>query len=163
VVARVAALSVRHRRLAWFFLVLGAAGLGVLGGTYWFTHEPAPSVRVLWRDEISLDRQLELEREYLLANRRAPHPDAPKSFAYDLLDTRASNIEALVRDPGVQDTNDIDREHFLIRIDRASGEQWMWAAHRTPGLRDARIRWSLILALAGFAVYGCWHIRQPTR
>jgi hypothetical protein len=27
----------------------------------------------------------------------------------------------------VGDTNDVDREHFEIGIDRASGERWMWA------------------------------------
>jgi hypothetical protein len=141
--------------------MLGATGLALLSGTYWFTHEPAPAVRVLWRDEISLDRQFELERQYLLSNRRAPHPDAPRSFAYDLLDTRPSNIEALVRDPGVQDTNDIDRQHFIVRIDRQSGEHWMWAAHRTPGVRNERIRWSLIAVLAALAVSGWWRLRPP--
>jgi hypothetical protein len=160
-VTRAGAFRVSRHRLASVALILGATGLAALGGIYWFTYEPAPAVRVRWRDDLSVDRQAELERHYLLSNRRAPHPEAPRSFAYDLLDTRPANIEALVRDPDVGDTNDIDREHFVIRVDRQSGERWMWAAHRTPGLRDARVRWSLVAVLAGFLVCGCWWLQHP--
>lgn len=142
------------RRGAWIALTAGAAGLLVLTAAWWFTHEPAPAVRVLWRDEVSAAEQARLERRHLLANRRAPHPDAPRSFAYDLLDTRRSNIEALVRDPGVADTNDIDRQRFEIPLDRAAGERWTWIAHRTPVLRNGRIRWMLVAALAALALFG---------
>jgi hypothetical protein len=150
-----------HRRRAWSALLVGALGLAALGGTYWFTHEPAPAIRVLWKDEVSTDLQTRLERRYLLSNRRAPHPDAPRSFAYDLLDTRPSNIEALVTDPAVGDTNDVDRQYFEIAIDRASGERWMWAAHRTPMLRNAGVRWTLIVLLAVLAAVGFRSITPP--
>ena len=152
-----------YRLLAWWAIIAGSTGLASLAGAYWFTYEPAPAIRVLWQQDVSAPRQQELERRYLLSNRRAPHPDEPRSLAYDLLDTRRSNIEALVKDPDVADTNDVDRQYFEIRLDRASGERWMWVAHRMPVLRDARIRWSLIVLLAAMVTFGVRSVARAER
>jgi len=137
----------RNRVLA----AIGLGGLAALAIAYWLTHEPAPSIRVRWRDEVTSERQAALERKYQLSNARAPQR---RSIAYDLLDTRQQNIKALVLDPAVADTADIDRDCFQIPFEAAYGERWMWVAHRTPGLRDARVRWMLIVALAAMAIAG---------
>ncbi len=131
--------------------VIGVAGLAALGFAYWFTYEPAPSIRVRWRDDVTNQRQAALERKYLLVNGRAP---SGRSIAYDLLDTRRENIKALVQDPEVRDTNDLDRHTFELPLDFAYGDSWMWVAHRTPVLRDTRARWTLIVILALMAVLG---------
>lgn len=129
---------------------IGLGGLAALGLAYWLTVEPAPAIRVRWREGVTSDRRAALERKYQLSNPRAP--DA--SIAYDLLDTRQANIRALVLDPDVADTNDIDRDRFEVPFEGAYGDRWMWVAHRTPGLRDARVRWTLIAALAAMAIAG---------
>lgn len=129
---------------------IGLGGLGALALAYWLTYEPAPAVRVRWRDGVTSERRAALERKYQLSNPRVPNP----SIAYDLLDTRQSNIRALVLDPDVADTNDIDRDRFEVPFTGEYGESWMWVAHRTPGLRDARVRWGLIAVLAAMAVAG---------
>ena len=137
-------------------VAVGLFGLAALAFAYWFTYEPAPSVRVRWRDHVTFDEQVSLERKYLLVNREGPHPDARRSFGYALLDTRRSNIEALVKDSAVFDTNDIEDEEgqFYVRLGTAYSDRWMWVAHRVPLLRYARVRWVLIAALALMVLAG---------
>jgi hypothetical protein len=74
---------------------------------------------------------VELERRFLLVN-RAPERER---FEYDLLDTSRGNIEALVREPDVADTDRIDQQTFVLPFDIPYGTSWMWVAHRTPVLR----------------------------
>jgi hypothetical protein len=142
------------RRRAVWCVAAGVGGLAAIAFAYWFTYEPAPGIRVTWESSVTDDQRASLEARYQLSNRRAPHPDDPRSLAYDLLDTRRSNIEALVTDPAVVDLNDIDDEHFRVRLGTAYGDEWMWVAHRTPGLRRAGVRWTLIAALTAMAVFG---------
>ena len=98
---------------------------------------------------MSPEYQTFLESKYLLTDRVGPHPDARRSFGYALLDTRRSNIEALVKDPAVFDTNDIEDEagEFYVRLGTGYSDRWMWLAHRMPVLRYAPVRWTLILGL----------------
>ena len=134
--------------------MIGLLGLATLAFTYWFTYEPAPSIRVRWRDDVTAARQAQLERRYLLADPRAPMEDAPRSLAYDLLDTSRRNIEAMVTDPEVADTNDVDRNNFEIYIYTDYGTNWMWLAHRIPLVRYGWVRWLAIGALAVMAAAG---------
>jgi len=144
----------RARRHATWYAAIGITGLAALAFAYWFSYEPAPGIRVEWQAGVTLEEQTALEKRYMLSNRRAPHPEQPRSLAYDLLDTRRSNIRALVQDPGVVDTNDIEDEWARVRIGTAYGDRWMWIAHRTPLLRYAEIRWALIVTLATTAAFG---------
>ena len=144
----------RARRLAAWCAAVGITGLAALAFAYWFSYEPAPGIRVEWEPGVTLEAQTALERKHLLSNRRAPHPEQARSLAYDLLDTRRSNIEALVQDPAVVDTNDIEDEWARVRIGTAYGDRWTWIAHRTPLLRYAEIRWALIVTLAATAAFG---------
>lgn len=143
----------RRARFVWRSVgAASVAGLVLLGLAYWLTYEPAPRVRVLWQDEVTPEQRAELEREYLLLNGRDQLPEG--SIAYDLLDTSPSNIKALVEHPAVADTNDIERHTFVVRFDVDYGNEWMWLADRTPGLRDAWTRAGLIVVLALMAVGG---------
>lgn len=144
----------RPRRRAWWCVAIGTSGLAALAFAYWFSYEPAPGIRVTWGPGVSLEQQAALERKYMLSNRRAPHPEQPRSLAYDLLDTRRSNIEALSKDPAVVDTNDIDDQWARVRLGTAYGDRWMWMAHRTPILRYGEIRWTLIAVLTAMALFG---------
>lgn len=131
---------------------IGIAGLALLGAAYWLTHEPAPRVRILWRPDLAPQQQAALEEQYLLLNGRDRLPEG--SIAYDLLDTSLTNIKALVEDPGVLDTNDIERNTFVVPFDIDYGGKWMWIAHRTPGLRDAWTRTALFVVLTTMALGG---------
>lgn len=133
---------------------IAIAGLAIYFFTYWFTYEPAPTIRVRWRDDVSAEQQATLERKYLLSNGREPMADAPRSIAYDLLDTSHRNVEALVKDPAVADTNDVDRDNFEVRITADQGERWTWVALRLPVLRYAAARWALVCGLTVLALYG---------
>ena len=139
------------RRVAWWVTVVGLGGLAALAFAYWFTYEPAPGIRVSWKAGTTLEQQQALERKYMLSNRRAPMTG---SLAYDLLDTTHANVQALLKDPAVIDTNDIDDQWARVRLGTAYGDEWMWVAHRTPLLRDREIRWGLIAMLAVTAVLG---------
>ena len=132
--------------------IVGWGGLLTLAFLYWFTYEPAPSVRVEWKRGISPELQETLERKYLLTNRRGQIEFG--STAYDLLDTRSSNVRAILEDPNVFDTNDFDKDRYIVPPWTNPGERWMWIADRTPGLRDSRVRWTLFVVLVAMAVYG---------
>lgn len=127
----------------------------LLGLAYALTHEPAPRVRVEWHPNLTGQQRIALEQKYMLFSGR--DVIAHGSIAYDLLDTSRANIKALIDDPAVVDTDDIDREAPAIPFDTEYGLGWMWVAHRTAGLRDARVRSVVIdafvtMAVGGFAV-----------
>lgn len=146
------------RKATWWATVVGLGGLAALACAYWFTYEPAPGVRVSWRPGIALEQQEALERKYMLSNRRG---FVAGSLAYDLLDTTHANIEALLKDPAVVDTNDIDDEWMRVRLGTDYGDEWMWIAHRTPLLRYDEVRWALIAMLAAMAVFGLRGLLRP--
>jgi hypothetical protein len=102
-----------------------------LGAAYYLTCEPAPRISIRWRAGIELDRRAELERVFLLVNGT---PEQER-FEYDLLDTSRSNIEAMVLEPDVADTDRVDQHTFVVPFDAPYGTSWMWVAHRTPVLR----------------------------
>ncbi len=57
-------------------------------------------------------------------------------MSYDLLDTRQSNVKALLRAPEAEDTDHINRSESIVPFDAPYGESWMWIGHRTPVLRS---------------------------
>lgn len=144
----------RTSRVALWCTMAGTGGLAALAFAYWFTYEPAPAIRVLWAPGISVADQAALERKYLFVNRRAPHPEEPRSLAYDLLDTSRSNIEALIKDPAIVDTNDVDDQWARVRLGTVYGERWMWVAHRTPLLRYGPVRRALVVLFTAMALLG---------
>jgi hypothetical protein len=140
------------RRIGWWLGGLGATGLALLGAAYWLTYEPAPRIRVLWRDGVTAHQQAEIEERYLLLNGRDRIPGG--SVAYDLLDTSRSNIKSIVEDPAIADTNDIERHTYVVPFETQYGNEWMWMAHRVPLLRENRVRTALISGLALMTVFG---------
>ena len=124
-----------RRRAARIATALAIGALASVGATYYLTYEPAPSVRVRWRQDVTPAGRTQLERTFLLVNRVA-HEGSTRTFRYDLLDTSQSNIEALVTHPAVEDTDDIDRQKYAVPIDGPYGGRWMWVAHRIPIIRQ---------------------------
>lgn len=120
---------------------LAGCMLVALGTTCYLTYEPAPRIGVLWRAGVSPERRTELERRFLLVERR-PEEDR---FTYDLLDTSRSNLEALVLDADVADTDRVSRERFEVPFDIPYGTSWMWVAHRLRVLRMPGVVESIVL------------------
>ena len=95
---------VRHRRL---WIALGAlliALVAVVDVTI-----TGPRVVVRWAEDVSASDRAALEGRYQLRNGR---PLEGSTWRYELRDRSRENIEALVRDPGVDDTGYIDRDEF---------------------------------------------------
>ena len=120
------------------------AVLITLTAAYYLTYEPAPEIRILWRAGLDPERREDLERRFLLVN-ATPFEDR---LTYDLLDTSRDNVEALVRERDIQDTDRVDRVGFTIPPDIPYGSSWMWAAHRLPVLRIPGVIGSIVVACA---------------
>ena len=112
--------------------VVATAVILSFAGAYYLTYEPAPLVRVRWREGLPPERRAELERRFLLVR---PVLHEGRTFSYDLLDTRHSNVAELLEHPDAEDTDHIDRATATVPFDAPYGESWMWLAHRTPVLR----------------------------
>ena len=102
---------------------------------YYLTYEPAPEIRILWRAGLEPERRAELEHRFLLVN-SLPFEDR---LTYDLLDTSRENVEALVHERDIQDSDRVDRVGFTIPPDIPYGSSWMWVAHRSPDTRPTTI------------------------
>ncbi|MDA1183140.1 MAG: hypothetical protein O2930_00675 [Acidobacteria bacterium] len=136
--------------------VVAASVLVILGVAYCFTYEPSVRVGVRWRDGLSLERRAELERRFRLVNGVSEEGHD----RYDLLDTRPDNIEALMYDPAVADTESLNRS---LPPDISYGESWMWLAHRIPGLRAPGVVEALVMTCFIALVAGTARLTQGRR
>ena len=144
--------------------MLAGCVLVALGITYYFTWEPAPRVAIRWREGVTPARRQALERRFLLVS---PAADRDR-LEYDLLDTSRGNIEALVGEPDIADTDRISREGFTVPLDVPYGTSWMWLAHRTPVLRVPGVLPAIISLCAAVLVGALgfelrWLIRRRAR
>lgn len=146
---------------AWLLVIVGVAGLVSMRAAYNVTYEPAPAVRVRWRDGTGDWRRAWLERKYRLIGAAAP---MGLSYSYVLMDTSRRNIEAMITDPEVADTNDIDRRKFEVPWETAYYTQnIMWAADRIPGLRQPPVRWGLVASLVAMILAGSTRIVRTVK
>ena len=144
--------------------ILAGCVLVALGIAYYFTFEPAPRVAIRWRDGLAPERRQALERRFLLVN---PAADRDR-LEYDLLDTSRANIQALVAERDVADTDRVSREGFTVPLDAPYGTSWMWLVHRTPVLRiagvvAATVAFSAAILIAAIALELRRLIRRRTR
>jgi len=142
-------------------VLIGLAGLVSLRVAYDLTREPAPAIRVRWRDGTTGLRRGWLEWKYRLVEPAAPEG---LSYSYVLLDTSTGNIRALVKDPEVADTGDIDREKFDIPWATAQdSRRWMWVADRISVLRQPLARRTLVVAFLLMVAAGARRIVAAVR
>ena len=89
-----------HGRAARIATALAIGIVVSVGATYYSTYEPAPSIRVRWRADVTPATRTELERTFLFVS-GATHEGSTRIFQYDLLDTSQSNIAPVVRVPSI--------------------------------------------------------------
>jgi hypothetical protein len=133
---------------------IAATVLIALGGAYYFSCEPAPAVPIRWRDDMTWQRRAEIERRFGLVQSR----DQDVRITYDLTDTRPSNIAALLEQPEVLDTGDLDLRSHTVPADAPYGRGWMWVGSRLPVLRIRGAVPALVIASA--LVIGGWLVKE---
>ena len=144
-------------RRAWILAVAGLTGLGSLRVAYDLTYEPAPWVRVRWRDGTGDWRRAWLERTYRLGG--AVNPEG-LAYSYILYDISRQNIQAMVTDSEVADTNNIDRQRFEVPWEiQQDSTRWMWVADRVPVLRQPETRWLVVAGLVTMTGAGLRRLR----
>lgn len=136
-----AARAPRASRRAHIAVAAPASVLLALGVAYYLTYEPAPEIGIAWRLGITTDERRAHERRFRLVNREV----VQGRMRYDLLDPRKENIEALVAEPDVEDTDGIDRDTVDLPLEYRYGESWMWVADRVPVLRTPGVVTSIIV------------------
>ena len=97
--------SLGRRRWAW--LALGVAVIGLLSLVKVTIVEPRINVR--WRAGISAADRAVVERRYDLRN-ATPLQGTPNGWGYELGNGSAQNLRAMIQDPAIEDTGNIDRD-----------------------------------------------------
>jgi hypothetical protein len=139
-------------------VILGVAGLVSMRVAYNLTYEPAPAIRVRWRDGTGDWRRAWLEHRYRLIDPAAPQG---LSYSYVLMDTSRKNIMTMIKDPEVADTDDVDRENFEVSFWTAAySRERMWVADRVPVSRQPAVRRTLFGLFAAMIVLGTRRIMR---
>jgi hypothetical protein len=127
-------MQVNMRRLPWpsRSAAVAAAILAVLGAVYWYTVEPAPAVKVRWRDGVTAGQRAALQRRFRLVD---PIAAEGRTITYNLLDTSRRNLQAIVAESAVEDTSEFDRIQLTLPADAPYGTRWTWLANRLPVTR----------------------------
>lgn len=146
------------RQVWWARLaaIVAALVLVVLGVAYYLTYEPSVRIGVRWRDGVTTERRAELERRFRLVN----GVSTKTQIRYDLLDTRPENIDALMGDPNLEDTESLA---YPLPLDMEYGESWMWIVHRTPGLRAPGVVEALVMTCFVALAAGTASVAQAGR
>ena len=140
-----------------------AAVLAVIGSAYWYTVEPAPAIKVRWRDGLDAGRRAALERRFLLVD---PIAAEGRTITYNALDTSADNLAAIVAEVNVEDTSEIDRERYVLPADVPYGTRWTWVGRRLPLLRTPGVIESIVALCCAVIVAAAalsWRRRRTER
>jgi hypothetical protein len=100
-----------------------AAALIVAAPTGLLVRDPNPAVHVRWAESTAAAERAALEQRLQLAPLEQM---AATTWRYEVLDTSRDNLEAIVREPNIQDTHFVDRGAFAISPEAP-------AAPRRPG------------------------------
>ena len=100
---------------------------------------PFPMVHIRWTSTVADQERNSLEQQFHVR----PVADLGEgTWRYELRDQSRSNVEAIVRHPGVQDTHHLDRSRFVVQPDADRGP---W----TPGPLGSQAP-ALAFAVAGY-------------
>ena len=112
----------------------------------------APRVHVRWAPAVSDEGRTAAERRFGLVG--GAQSDG-RTWAYDLVDTSPANVRALVDDPAVEDTHDIDRSAGTVAPTAPPGSIHVGdGIHR---LRDPRLwTWTAAASATTLVVAALW-------
>ena len=140
----------RTYRAVWIaFLFWALAGALYTGRKAAFGDRPA-AVHVRWAATVDEGQRQQLERQYSLTT---PQQTDGRTFAYAITDVSGANIRALVLDPAVEDTHEINRTSYRVgyfspRLPYATPYP------SVPAAMDTLALLSLVLGVAWTAVRG---------
>jgi hypothetical protein len=116
---------------------------------------PGGRVHVRWQASVDTATRQRLEAQYRLAD---PEQLDDRTWRYDLVDPRTDAIRAIVNDPAVADTHDINRDGYALDAAavRTSRRQRFAAGDATVAAADALSIVAAVLAvlLAGIGLAG---------
>lgn len=127
------------------------AGIALASLIHILTSGPAAVLAIRWQPATPGDARRAFEADHLLINAERRGPD---NWVYDLLDLSSSNIESIVTDSRVADTQGVDRNAFVVNDDGPSDTAWTSAIARIPWLRNPAVRGNLLLVLLALALPG---------
>lgn len=99
-----------YRAIALALLFWALAGALYAGRKLAFGDRPA-AVHVRWASAVNEAERQQLERRYSLTS---PQHTEGRTFAYGLTDVSGANVRALVLDPEVEDTHEINRTSYRV-------------------------------------------------
>jgi hypothetical protein len=101
----------RPRRRRWRAWALALVALAAAVAALLEVTVSGPVISVRWREELRDSVRQELERRYSLV---AGAQQTATTWRYRLADRSRENVAALVRDPVVEDTHDVDRDAMTV-------------------------------------------------
>ena len=125
------------------------AGALYAGRQLAFGDRPA-AVHVRWAADVDDSRRQELERQYRLTS---PQQTDGRTFAYELTDVSGANVRALVLDPAVEDTHEINRASYRVGV-FSPRLPYVTAYPTVPTAMDALAVICLVLGVAWGTVRG---------
>ena len=123
------------------------------------TGAPAPNIEVHWDASVSESARERLERRFQLVNRSST-PDVTGS--YDLVDTSASNIAALLAQPGVAATTFLDAQTFSVSPDAPQGIVRTWIGDRIPVIKRRGVMQTVGVVLMALIAAGLTILAFPS-
>ena len=123
----------------------------------WPDHAPTPriaAVNVRWTAGLPDTRREALERQFGLTNgeRTSSHSEAVNVWGYRLNDLSTENVKALVTNPDVVDTNDIDRTAFTVPLQAPRGDHQFLGVEYAAWLQYPAMPLLLLTALLAWVV-----------
>lgn len=120
---------------------------------------PSKYIHVRWRPGVSNAQRVDLESSFGLRERVRDE----RSFGYDLVDLSSSNVRAIITDPAVEDTSDLDVRGFVVLPGAGDGRAraglaWRWGVE--SAVEPIRAG-GLVLLLAGMAASLAASVRMP--
>jgi hypothetical protein len=152
----------QHRKI-----LIGGVALLVLAGVLFgalrvMYGERSALVHVRWAPTVDEATQAQVERTHGL--KRVEFREQ-RTWLYSLTDVSKDNIQALVRNPAVEDTHHIDRRKFTLSPDVERGgyttDNPAWLADMIEFLLDASLAGGAIALVAGAFI--AWRDRRTTR
>ena len=101
----------RTYRAIWIALLFWALAGGLYAGRKAAFGDRPAAVHVRWAVTVDEGQRQQLEQQYSLT---APQQTDDRTFAYAITDVSGANIRALVLDPAVEDTHEINRTSYRV-------------------------------------------------